>query len=76
MLWTRAVSPPPVAPATPEGRAAAAYLGLAVGDALGATVEFLTPREIQHRHGTHRDIVVSSVTCPGLRRSQPPPLMS
>ena len=57
MLWTRAVSPPPVAPATPEGRAAAAYLGLAVGDALGATVEFLTPREIQHRHGTHRDIV-------------------
>ncbi|WP_374244792.1 ADP-ribosyl-[dinitrogen reductase] hydrolase [Zoogloea sp.] len=57
MLWTRAVSPPPVAPATPEGRAAAAYLGLAVGDALGATVEFLTPREIQHQHGTHRDIV-------------------
>ena len=27
-------------------RAEAAYLGLALGDALGATVEFLTPREI------------------------------
>jgi ADP-ribosyl-[dinitrogen reductase] hydrolase len=34
-----------------------AYLGLAVGDALGATVEFMTPREIQERHGTHRDII-------------------
>ncbi|MBI1423314.1 MAG: ADP-ribosyl-[dinitrogen reductase] hydrolase [Gammaproteobacteria bacterium] len=30
-----------------------AYLGLAVGDALGATVEFMTPREIQHAYGTH-----------------------
>lgn len=38
-------------------RAVAAYLGLAIGDALGATVEFLTPREIRARHGTHRDIV-------------------
>lgn len=37
-------------------RAAGAYLGLAVGDALGATVEFLTPREIRARHGEHRDI--------------------
>jgi len=34
-----------------------AYLGLALGDALGATVEFMTPREILHRHGVHRDIV-------------------
>ncbi len=37
-------------------RAVAAYLGLALGDALGATVEFLTPREIAARHGVHRDI--------------------
>jgi ADP-ribosyl-[dinitrogen reductase] hydrolase len=37
--------------------AKAAYLGLAVGDALGATVEFLTPREILHHFGVHQDIV-------------------
>ncbi len=37
-------------------RAQAAYLGLAIGDALGATVEFMTPREIQHHHGIHREI--------------------
>jgi ADP-ribosyl-[dinitrogen reductase] hydrolase len=37
-------------------RAEGAYLGLAVGDALGATVEFMTPREIAHEHGTHRSI--------------------
>lgn len=37
-------------------RAIAAYLGLAIGDALGATVEFLTPNEIQHQLGVHRDI--------------------
>ncbi|MBI2731847.1 MAG: ADP-ribosyl-[dinitrogen reductase] hydrolase [Aquabacterium sp.] len=33
-----------------------AYLGLALGDALGATVEFMTAREIAHHHGVHRDI--------------------
>jgi ADP-ribosyl-[dinitrogen reductase] hydrolase len=38
-------------------RALGAYLGLAVGDALGATVEFMLPREIQHQYGTHRDII-------------------
>ena len=38
-------------------RALGAYLGLAVGDALGATVEFLTPGEIRHQHGELRDIV-------------------
>ncbi len=38
-------------------RALGAYLGLAIGDALGATVEFMTPREIRHRIGVHRDIV-------------------
>ena len=38
------------------GRGIAAYLGLAVGDALGATVEFLTPNEIRHQIGLHSDI--------------------
>jgi ADP-ribosyl-[dinitrogen reductase] hydrolase len=38
-------------------RALGAYLGLAVGDALGATVEFMLPREIRHQYGTHRDII-------------------
>ncbi len=33
-----------------------AYLGLALGDALGATVEFMTVREIAHRHGVHREL--------------------
>ena len=37
-------------------RAEAAYLGLAIGDALGATVEFLTPREIARQHGVHREL--------------------
>lgn len=37
-------------------RAEAAYLGLALGDALGATVEFMTPREIQAQYGCHRTI--------------------
>jgi ADP-ribosyl-[dinitrogen reductase] hydrolase len=37
-------------------RAEAAYLGLALGDALGATVEFMTPREIRARYGLHREI--------------------
>ena len=42
-------------------RAEAAYLGLAIGDALGATVEFMTPREIRvafaHDEGVHRHII-------------------
>lgn len=40
-----------------EQRALGAYLGLAVGDALGATVEFMTPREIAHHHQLHREII-------------------
>lgn len=39
-----------------KARAAGAYLGLAVGDALGATLEFMTPREIREQYGMHRDI--------------------
>jgi ADP-ribosyl-[dinitrogen reductase] hydrolase len=38
-------------------RARGAMLGLALGDALGATVEFLTPGEIRAAHGVHRDLV-------------------
>ncbi|HJV28281.1 MAG TPA: ADP-ribosyl-[dinitrogen reductase] hydrolase [Aromatoleum sp.] len=38
-------------------RALGAYLGLAVGDALGATVEFLTPTEIRQQYGELRDII-------------------
>jgi len=39
-----------------EQRAVAAYLGLAIGDALGATVEFMTPREIVVAYGRHDHI--------------------
>lgn len=41
-------------PPTREERALGAYLGLAVGDALGATVEFLTRSEIKSKHGVHK----------------------
>ena len=37
-------------------RAIAAYLGLAIGDALGSTVEFMTPREIAAQYGTHQTL--------------------
>jgi ADP-ribosyl-[dinitrogen reductase] hydrolase len=38
-------------------RALASYLGLAVGDALGATVEFMQPREIAFKYGVHKNII-------------------
>lgn len=38
-------------------KATAAYLGLAIGDALGATVEFMTPREIGVQYGVHDKII-------------------
>jgi len=38
-------------------RARAALLGVAVGDALGATTEFMTPAEIRERYGVLREIV-------------------
>ncbi|MFT4277935.1 MAG: ADP-ribosyl-[dinitrogen reductase] hydrolase [Rhodopseudomonas sp.] len=39
-----------------QDRALAAYLGFAIGDALGATVEFMTKSEIAARYGVHKDI--------------------
>lgn len=38
-------------------RARAAYLGLAIGDALGATTEFMTPAEIKAAYKVHRKII-------------------
>jgi ADP-ribosyl-[dinitrogen reductase] hydrolase len=42
-------------------RARGAYLGLAIGDALGATVEFMTPREIRaafaRQGGVHKEMI-------------------
>lgn len=38
-------------------RALGAYLGLACGDALGATVEFMSPALIRRRYGVHRDMI-------------------
>ena len=37
-------------------RARAAFLGLALGDALGATTEFMTPAEIRNKYKVHRQI--------------------
>ncbi|MES9813990.1 MAG: ADP-ribosyl-[dinitrogen reductase] hydrolase [Candidatus Thiodiazotropha sp.] len=48
---------------TLEAHAVGAYLGLAVGDALGATTEFLTPREIQEKYGIHRKICGGGWLC-------------
>jgi ADP-ribosyl-[dinitrogen reductase] hydrolase len=39
-----------------ESRARAAFLGFAIGDALGATVEFMTESEIAAAHGVHKNI--------------------
>ncbi|MCF7965252.1 MAG: ADP-ribosyl-[dinitrogen reductase] hydrolase [Methylobacter tundripaludum] len=38
-------------------KALGAYLGFACGDALGATVEFMSPKQIQKRYGVHQDII-------------------
>jgi ADP-ribosyl-[dinitrogen reductase] hydrolase len=49
--------PTPLSPEARQDRAVAAYLGFAIGDALGATVEFMTPREIEVEYGLHKDII-------------------
>lgn len=48
---------PEIAGSAIHDRALGAYLGLACGDALGATVEFMTPAQIRKRYGVHRDII-------------------
>jgi ADP-ribosyl-[dinitrogen reductase] hydrolase len=40
-----------------RNRARAAFLGVAVGDALGAGLEFMTPREIASQYGTVSEIL-------------------
>ncbi len=40
-----------------QDRIIGAYLGLAVGDALGATTEFMTPNEIKYEYGIHQTII-------------------
>jgi ADP-ribosyl-[dinitrogen reductase] hydrolase len=40
-----------------EEKVIGSYVGFAVGDALGATTEFMTPREIQAHYGVHNKIV-------------------
>lgn len=47
----------PTPPSHLLDRALGAYLGLAIGDALGATVEFMTASEIAVTHGVHRDLI-------------------
>jgi ADP-ribosyl-[dinitrogen reductase] hydrolase len=42
---------------TLEDRARAAYLGLAIGDAFGGTVEFMTKEEIAEKYGEHRKMI-------------------
>lgn len=40
-----------------SNRAHAAFIGMAIGDALGATVEFMTPTEIASKFGIFQDII-------------------
>ena len=47
----------PVDLADLSSRARGAFLGLALGDALGATVEFMTAGEVKAQYGVHREVV-------------------
>ena len=40
-----------------RNHARAAFIGMAIGDALGATVEFMTASEIAAKYGTFREII-------------------
>jgi ADP-ribosyl-[dinitrogen reductase] hydrolase len=51
------ILPTPPSSPTLEERALGAFLGLAVGDALGATVEFMTRGEIAAIHGEHNRMI-------------------
>ena len=48
-------------------------LGVAASDALGATVELMTPEEIEHERGVHREIIggADSVGGPGRALTTP-----
>ena len=56
-MLSTGTAPSPDALAEIRGRAHATLLGSALGDALGATVEFCTPSEIRAQHGVLRKIV-------------------
>jgi ADP-ribosyl-[dinitrogen reductase] hydrolase len=47
---------PPVSVHSREERFLGAYLSLAIGDALGATVEFMLPEEIKGTYGVHNTL--------------------
>ena len=44
-------------------RIAGGLLGVAAGDALGATLEFMSPAQIKRRHGVHREITGGGPFC-------------
>lgn len=50
-------APPPPSGAAVHDRALGAYLGFAIGDALGATVEFMTPAEIRRQYRVHARMI-------------------
>jgi ADP-ribosyl-[dinitrogen reductase] hydrolase len=56
-LVTKAGENRGLSPLSIQSRAVGAYLGMAVGDALGATVEFMTPMEIHSQYGIHDTIL-------------------
>ena len=46
-----------IAPTDLKEHARAAFIGMAIGDALGATVEFMTPQEIAAKYGIFKEMV-------------------
>jgi len=56
-VWESATSCASRPAALVYNHARAAYLGLAIGDALGATTEFMTPGEIKAKYKVHRKII-------------------